>query len=282
MIEMKCAAPIDQQSTRDLQLLPTLVDGVEWVEAKDLDSTRLPLVVGALWLSEEATLAERVLRTRTRSGRTTVVVPRFRGGDLAAVLGTPSAITIRAGEGKAVMWNDGEEFKVSSVSQVDTVLHAGRWARTEQGTAVFSYRPHAAAGAIVLCTANVTSRATGVDRAEQARLLGRILTECGAGAAAPTAGGQRHAPASDSADFLRIEGPRAAALLLALVACEGDRSADLETIARQRLGLVLDPGDARWLLDRLPEAGLDAIQAALIAAGWGAHLRLLHSWSPAS
>ena len=280
MSTVECAALIDQQSARDLQLLPTLVESVEWLDVKSLDSTRLPLVIGALWLSDEAVLAERVLRARTRSGRSTVVVPRFRGGDLATVLGTPSGITIRAREGRAVTWNDGEEFMVSSVSHVDTVLHAGQWARTEQGTAVFSYRPHAAAGTVVLCTANVTSRAVGVDRGEQARLLGRILRECrGPQADLAETSGHHPVPVADAGEFLRTEGAKGAALLLALVACEGDRTADLEAIARGRLGL--DVGDARCLLDRLPDASLDTIETELKEAGWGAHLRLLHAWSSA-
>lgn len=279
---MKCAALNDQRSARDLELLPMLVESVDWLEVKDLESTRLPLILGALWLSADAAHAERLLRARTRSSRSTVVVPRFRGGDLAPVLGTPSAVTIRAHDAKVVKWNDGEEYRVSSVSHIHTVLHAGQWARTEEGSAVFSYRPHASAGLVVLCTANVTSRALGVDRGEQERLLGRILAECG-GAAVHLDDRSKDGPmlAADTESFLRTEGDAGAALLLALVASGGDRTADLETVARERLGLRLDAGDARRLLDRLPEFNVDRLDVALRDAGWGAHLRLLRARSTA-
>ena len=51
--------------------------------------------LSALRLSENTALAERVLRARTRSGRSTVVVPRFRGGDLRG----PVAVRTHAGAG---------------------------------------------------------------------------------------------------------------------------------------------------------------------------------------
>ena len=133
---MRLAAPIEQQTDRDLQRLPELADAVLWLDEAALADTPVPAVVTGLWLSADSVRAERLLKTRCVKGYVTLVVPRFAGGDLAGILGAPTAIQVRPGDTETVVWQDGGVYAVSAVSLLETVLPAGRWAVSERGALV--------------------------------------------------------------------------------------------------------------------------------------------------
>src|SRR5207302_3677573 len=102
-------------------------------------------------------------------------------------------------------------------------LHAGKWATAAGlGTAVLAYRPHAGAGAVVLCSAAVTGRPLGVDREAQRALLRRILEEAAAGTVARGEATSEADPAGQVAEnaaaFLEQEREMGAAVVLACLA----------------------------------------------------------------
>ncbi len=163
------------------------------------------------------------------------------------------------------------------MSSLRTTLHAGRWAiASGVGTVVLCFRPYAAAGPIVVCTAALTSRPPGVESGEQRRLLERIVAEAASHTGPPVHDRDNEPPVEPAFDldaYLDEEGEVGAALLLAMRACEGDRSADVATVAREVVGVVIPIGEVDRCVRRIPEASTKMIAIALRAHGWGAHLR---------
>jgi hypothetical protein len=80
-------------------------------------------------------------------------------------------------------------------------------------------------------------------------------------------------PAQDLDTYLHKEGAVGATVLLALIACNGDRNADLVTVAKGILGTALQKEITETILRRLPQASIQAMTTALRSFGWGAHLR---------
>jgi hypothetical protein len=274
---VQCAALQKHRSGRDLVQLSELVDEVLWINEVDVEDATEPFVVSALWLTDNADRGRHLLRSRSDAGRATILVPRFKGGDLAPLLGTPCAVEVRAGDFDGVSWEDGQQYGVPGVASFRTALHAGRWGlATGVGPVVLCFRGHTTAGPIILCTAALTSRPPGVPLREQRRLISRILSEIDTHAKRP--GQNRQAvgklePARDLDTYLEEEGAVGAAVLLTLIACNGDRNADLTTVAREILGTGLQREDSERVLCRLPEASVEAMALALRSFGWGAHLR---------
>ncbi len=274
---LRCAALEVQRSGRDLAQLEELVDEVVWTASSDAIDVAEPLIVSGLWLSENAQYGQTMLSGRSEAGGVTLLVPRFKGGNLAPLVSAPSAVEVRAGNFDGVAWEDGEQYVVSGVSSLRTMLHAGRWAlATGVGVVVLCFRPHITAGPIVMCTAALGSRPPGVELEEQRRLLSRILRETSAHVRPPSPkqGDTRtNEPALDLDTYLSEEGAQGAGLLLALVACKGDRAADVAKVAKELLGIELPESEAGRALRRVPDSSTQAIVTALRASGWGAHLR---------
>jgi hypothetical protein len=184
---------------------------------------------------------------------------------------------VRPSNFDGLVWEDGQSYAVPGVSSLRTVLHAGKWAiATGVGTVLLCFRPYITSGPIVICTAAVSGRPTGVRLEEQRRLLARILSEAER-LAAPSDQNELKTrptqPAPDLETYLREEGPAGAALLLALIACNGNKAADLGNSVKARIGVEIDPVELQQVLSRLPESSSPEMAAALRASGWGAHLR---------
>src|SRR5262245_14615564 len=113
---LRCAALQNQRSGRDLAQLPELVDEVIWVAETDAENAAEPVVVSALWVADNIERGRNLLRSRSNAGRATVLVPRFKGGDLATLLGAPSAVEVRAGNFDGVSWEDGQQYGVPGVA----------------------------------------------------------------------------------------------------------------------------------------------------------------------
>lgn len=271
---MQLAAPIEQQHDQDLQRMPELADTILWLEEIALANTPVPAVVTGLWLSQDVARAHNFLKVRSSQGFSTLVVPRYTKGDLAGILGAPTAVRILPGDTTNVLWQDGTVYAVPAVSYLETSLPAGRWAVSKRGALVLGYRPSAAAGPIILCMANIAGRPVGVKREEQARLLQRLLQECPVVAVDSTLSEQGDRKRCADADmFLRETGPAGAALALALVAANGDMGADLDGLLRNSVGITLDENKLALLQQRLPDAGADTWIRALEQFGWAAYLR---------
>jgi hypothetical protein len=274
---VRCAALQNHRSGRDLAQLSELVDEVIWVDEVDVEDTTEPVVVSALWVMDNADRGRHLLRSRSDAGRATVLVPRFKGGDLAPLLGAPCAVEVRAGDFDGVCWDDGQQYGVPGVASFRTALHAGRWALAiGVGPVVLCFRAHTTAGPIVLCTAAATSRPPGVALQEQRRLISRILSEVGAHSMPPVPNGEVAGPLEPAQDldaYLEEEGAAGTAVLLTLIACNGNRDADLTTVAREILGTALQREVIERILCRLPGASIEAMAMALRSFGWGAHLR---------
>lgn len=272
----RCAALESQKSGRDFAQLEELAGQVDWIADSSAADVAYPLVLSGMWVSDNKERSREVLRRRSGAGRVTLLVPRWRAGDIAPLVGATSSIEVRANNFDGVAWEDGQQYAVSGVSSVRTALHAGRWAvATGVGTTLLCFRPHMTAAPIVICTAAVAGRPSGVRLEEQRRLFERILTEAEAlGSPHPNEPEMRpKEPATDLSTFLSEEGPIGASLLMALLSCQGDRAADLAGSAKSHLGIELEPGVLQRVLARLPEASRREMAVALRASGWGPHLR---------
>jgi hypothetical protein len=272
---MHVAALTTQKGLRDLGSLPGLAESVAWLESGEAATEPAPLVVCGLWLAQSADEARAVLRGRTQAGLTTVVVPRLQAGDLSGLLGAPATIEVVPGEFRGVSW-DGQDYAVPGVAVLETSLHAGKWAvAAGLGTAVLAWRPHAGAGAVVLCTAALTGRPLGVEREQQRQLLERILREAASGTTAPRREELSVAERVPLGTFLDEEGEAGAALLLAWLVAGADEAEAVRSAAQQLLGLELQTPEIKRMLARLVVPGVEEARAELQRRGWGPHLRRL-------
>jgi hypothetical protein len=265
-----------QKDLRDLGGLPRVCDEVRFCNAQALSETSDPAVIVGVWLVEEPDTAKQLIARRSASGLATFVVPRFRAGDLRSVLKAPSSVRVKIGEFEAFQWDDDSLFTVPGQTVIDTSLHAGRWGEVAGlGVTVLSYRPHEAAGAIVLCTAGLTSRPFGVDVDEQRRLLGQMLARSG-NSLAEQAIGERQtivAPAASINDILAIGSSNAATVALLVAACGGSRDCKAVASAAKTLGFALTDETISQTLALLPDVPLTDVESALREYGWGAFLR---------
>ncbi|MBT2989946.1 MAG: hypothetical protein KME65_13410 [Candidatus Thiodiazotropha sp. (ex Ctena orbiculata)] len=255
--------------------MPNFVDTVDWLDDEALLSYESLVVICGLWLAEEPEKTGMLLQERSNSGRSTLIVPRYRGGDLASIIGAPTAVEIKPGDADEVEWEEDRGYAVSSVSYLQTSLHTGRCGKSKQGLVILCFRPSTAGGIVVVCTAALFSRSIGVSKAEQAALFGRIRAKLDSLEVVRPKASQEtgyEAKAENLDAFLDEEGAEGAALLLAMVADE-QGTGSLGVNVQNLLGLELPARRLDHLQNRMPQAAPEEISAVLRRRGWAAYVR---------
>lgn len=273
---IRLAALDNQKSLRDLAGLPRLCDDVAWLDLETLATANEPAIVVGIWLTDEPAAAKQLLARRSESGLTTIVVPRFKAADLRSVLKTPTSVRVKTGEYESFQWNGGEVIAVPGQTVMETTLHASQCGSVAgSGVTVLSYRPHEAAGAIVLCTAGLASRQLGVEVAQQQRLWQLITDRAAAKLSRPAAASELAlpTPAANIDELLASGDAQVAAVALAVAVTCGRREPDAVSAAAVRLGFDLAEDNIRRTLARMPEAPFAELEEALHRHGWGSFLR---------
>lgn len=273
---MRIATLNEQKSLRDLAGLPRLCDDVVWCDVDTLSTTADPALIVGLWLFDEPGTARRLLEARSEAGLTTIIVPRFKTGDLRVVLKAPTSVRLKAGEYDEFQWDDDTGVNVGGQTLIETTLHKGQWGSVAgMGETVLAYRTHEAAGWTVLCTAAVTSKKFGVDVEAQRWLLGQIIKRAAESAPAPTDdGGQATVPMAESVGELLVgDDANAPAVVLAVALNDGDRGLEVVSDTLNRIGFELSSDDIEAILARLPNQETAELEQALRQCGWGAYLR---------
>ena len=271
-----------QKGLRDLAHIEQLAEKVKWLSPTDLEACPETALVCGLEAREAPERLAALLRKRAEKGFSTILAPRFRAGDLSKVLGAPTAVKIKSGEADQLSWEDGDSFELPAFAVIETAMNAQRWAATEAGCCVLSWRSSTTKGPVVLCTTSLAGPALGADLETQKQLLAKIVTSARAlqPSAAEVPQGKDDEESMDPERFLEIAGNEAAAVLLALYAAEKEKEKgregagekNLANFAETRLGmrLCLDLiGKAQAMKDKTPEN----IAEALTRRGWRAHLR---------
>lgn len=272
---MRIAALQEQKSLRDLAGLSRLCDEVTWCDADSLTNTLDPAVIVALWLFDQPGPARKLIDARSESGLTTILVPRFKTGDLKIVLKSPTSVRIKAGGYDEFQWDDDTGVNVGGQTVIDSSLHKGQWGSVAgMGETVLAYRAHEAAGWTVLCTAAVTSKKFGVDVEAQRWLLQEMIKRAAATAPAPSAASESVPvqPAESIADLFASD-QHAPAVVLAVALNEGDRGVETVANTLSRIGFELSTDDIQATLLRMPDQTSDEMERALKQSGWGAYLR---------
>lgn len=272
------------QSSADLQMVPHLVDDVQWVPLSAAAGAQAPLVLPGLWMADSPRQATDLLRERCSAGFHTIVVPRFRAGALTTILGCPSAVEILPGEFKSFEWGS-HHVPIPGFTVIKTALHAGKWGEAPGvGTVLLAYRPHMAAGAIVLCAAMVATRVVGVSSEIQKHLMQSVIEAASAPIASPVDSIEAVPPVQPVSvdEFLHQERELGAAYLLSRLAAADQDASDLTAVAKAYLGILLPVEDVVRLQQRVPPAKAAEIRLALQRFGWGAHLRRLPAQSAES
>lgn len=273
---MRIAALDEQKSLRDLAGLPRSCDEVAWCDVETLSTTADPALIVGLWLFDNPGPARKLIEARSEAGLTTMIVPRFKTGDLRVVLRTPTSVRLKPGEYDAFQWDDDTAVNVSGQTLVETTLHKGQWGTVAgMGVAVLAYRAHEAAGWIVLCTAGVTSKKFGVDVEAQRWLLGEILKRTSESAPVRMSNGsQPTIQVAASVDELLVGGDvNAPAVVLAVALNEGGRDVETVSSTLRRMGFELSADDIEPILASLPDQETGELERALRQCGWGAYLR---------
>jgi hypothetical protein len=275
---MTIAALESQKALRDLIQLPKLAEELRWISDQNIPTENNPLVICGIWLSVSKDNTARLLAERSKKGFGTIIIPRFKAGDLASVLQAPSAIDVVPSDFESFQWEDGQPFDIPGVTYFQTSLHAGRWGiAAGLGPVVLCYRPHAAAGPIVLCSAALFGRPFGVKVADQQELLSRLLAKM-----KTTRRDIKKEETIDSEEimladldsYLTETDDQGALVLFLLYSCGGDRDANLYEAAR-KFNLRVEEEKICRFLKILPETSHDEIRKRLEAYGWGAYLRRL-------
>jgi hypothetical protein len=267
-----CVALESQRALRDLAQLPRIVEGLTWVGEADLAHDPRPAVLVGLWLKESAEAAT-VLKRRSDAGAMTILVPRFKAGDLAAVLGAPTSIRVQRFEFQHVTWDDQRTFRVPGVTVIRTSLHSGHWAHTQQELVVLGYSAHQGSAPAVLCMAGLCSRPFGVEVNEQKALLGAIFSKYRVQRLVKAPFTPEVQLAESAEDFVRNHGPLAVPMLLAFAATNGSRKAQDLVTAGWTLGFRLNPVEVAEQLAGLPEVSVDDVTTALTVSGYGGFVR---------
>lgn len=263
-----------QREVREIAGLERLGRPVHWLDTNAAAQSPLPLVVTGALAMEASTLLRAVLIERMRAGRHSLLVPRFRPGDLAPVLDAPAAIEVLTGETATLTWQ-GDAFRVPASVLFRTKLHAGRYAVVDgRGAQVLAYQPTTARGRVVLCAASVTTARPGARADDQQRLFAALLRVCTnepepeATATAPTPTGPLSAT-----ELLSAHGNVGPGMLLALLAGApaGNPAAIVER-AQRLCGVRLEIEQVAALVGRLT-ATPEEIETTLRQAGWTAFVR---------
>src|SRR5687768_10883922 len=109
----RCAALHSQRPSRDLVQLEELVGEVHWIEDSAAADVLSLLILSGMWVSDNPEQSREVLRRRSVAGRVTLLVPRWRAGNIGAFVGAPSSIEVRASNFDGIAWEDGEQYAVS-------------------------------------------------------------------------------------------------------------------------------------------------------------------------
>jgi hypothetical protein len=271
---MAVAAFETQREAREIAGVERLGHAVEWVNPDLAVATPLPLVAtGALALDAPG-LLKPVLLARMRLGRHSLLLPRFRPGDLAQVLNAPSMIEVLASETMELTWQ-GDPYRVPGSVLFRTKLHAKRWAAVDgRGAQLLAYQPTTAHGQVVLCAASVTTPRPGARSEDQRRLLGALIDACTSHPDDEEAE-NRSAPIGplSAAALLKNHADLGPPLLLALLggAAPQDAPGIVET-ARRMCGVRLAPDKVAAVAAQLTGTR-EEIEAALSQAGWTAFVR---------
>lgn len=272
---MRIAALEEQKSLRDLAGLSRLCDEVVWCDTDSLTSAQDPALIVGLWLFDQPGPARKLLDARSEAGLTTILVPRFKAGDLKVVLKSPTSVRIKAGEYDQFQWDDDTGVNVGGQTLIDSSLHKGQWGSVAgMGEAVLAYRAHEAAGWTVLCTAAITSKKFGVDVEAQRWLLHEIIKRAAASAPSPRAASEPVVvqPAENITELLASD-EHAPAVVLAVVLNDGKTDADSVAETLSRIGFAISDEGIRSTLTRMPDAATDEMDLALRQSGWGSYLR---------
>ena len=163
---------------RDLSALPELCDGIAWLDEAALAESRDPAVLVGTWLFEAKSEAKKLLAARCEMGAATIVVPRWKSGNIGQVLDAPTKVETEFSEFDQFDF-DGQTVPLPGQSIIKTTLHTGRWGETtgesKSKATILACRPSEGAGAVVLCTAALCSQRFGVDANVQRELLSDLI-----------------------------------------------------------------------------------------------------------
>lgn len=270
---MHCAGLETQKNLRDLIQLPKLVGGINWLTPEELENTGELAIICGLWLADDPDTSSRVLLARSTRGYPSLIVPRFTAGDIGPVLQAPSEIRIESADFETLQWSDGSQHNVSGVTYLNTALHSGRLGSIGLGSVVLCYHPHIDAGPILLCTASITGRPSGVKLGDQKELFARILDSITTQVLVVEKKEvvKKKPRAENLAEFLLKTGEQGASFLLVLVAAHG-KEAQMDKAAG-RLGIRCNKEEMQNYFHLMPEASMDEVRAILKQQGWSAYLR---------
>ena len=273
---MRIAALEEQKSLRDLAGLTRLCDDVAWCDNQTLASTTDPAVIVGLWLFDQPGPARKLIDARSEAGLTTIIVPRFKTGDLKVVLKAPTSVRLKVGEYDEFQWDDDTGVNVGGQTLIETTLHKGQWGSVAgMGETVLAFRAHEAAGWKVLCTAAVTSKKFGMDVEAQRWLLTEIVKRTSETAPASSIAPEQAIvqPVASVAELLDGSNQHAPAIVLAVALADGERDPEAVASTLSRIGFELSADDIQSTLLRMPDQTTDELERALRQSGWGAYLR---------
>ena len=278
-LTLACAALKTERDNPDLRVLAQVAGDVEWIEETAMATTARMLVVTGQWAIRSKG-AGNLFTTRSSAAKHTLVVPKFRPGDWANILKTPTKVEAVQGEFHSFDWGS-RHHAVPGFIAFRTALHAAKWAAAPGvGTVILGYRPQTAAGVVVLCSAVLTARVAGLSLAVQQGLYRQILEA----ASLPVLSNDvsiEAEPARSPAtldEFLEQEHEIGAAVLLGCLLTTEEIPATIDSAAFDQLGIRLDAAAVAHLVNRLPKGATKAeICDVLRRHGWGAYLRRLTS-----
>src|SRR5262249_42442756 len=149
------------------------------------------------------------------------------------------------GEFKSFEWGS-HHVAIPGFTVIKTALHAGKWGEAPGvGTVLLAYRPHMAAGAVVLCAAMVASRVVGVSPETQKTLVRSIIEAASAPIGSPVYSIEAVPPVQPASvdEFLLQERELGAAYLLSRLATAELDASDLTAVAKEHLGIFLPAED---------------------------------------
>ena len=282
---MQISALPSQRNLRDLSALADLCDGVVWMDDIQMVQSPDPAVLVGTWLMESPRDANRLIVARCEAGFATIVVPRWKPGNIGQVIAAPSKVEI--------VFNEFDHFDVDAgfalepptvtlpgQSIIKSPLHNGRWGTIKAGATILAFRPSEGSGAVVLCTAALTSQRFGVDAEFQRNLLSKLIERAtgNISARSSTTSAVPEAVPDSIEDFIQL-GNRYAAVVLATIVVgrhPSELAASAEQIAQSLrvLGMELAEDDLHQTLRLFPSATIDEMESALRQYGWSAYLRL--------
>jgi hypothetical protein len=272
-----CVAPKTDRQNADLKLLPQLAGTVDWISEESMAEAPVPLVITGEWAVSNPERAAQVFANRSSHGLHTIVVPKFRPSLWTKILAAPTKVEVVGGEFRSFEWQ-AVHHAVPGFVVFRSSLHAAKWGEAPGlGTVVLGYRPHLAAGVIVLCSAVLTAKVLGVSLSAQQALYGAISDAI----ATPVRNGGESIESEPAEmpstldEFLAQEKELGAAFLFGKLLSTDESPELISTAVRTALGIVLDHAAILRLSRRIPlSTGVD-MRTTLQKHGWGAYLRRL-------